>query len=386
MTATMPRTGPGSGPGRRIRRPLDIVILGLSITSSWGNGHATTYRALVRALARRGHRVSFLECDKPWYAANRDLPSPPWCRLGLYADPDELTRRHARRVADADLVIVGSYVPDGVAVGRWAIGTACGLVAFYDIDTPVTLARLASGNTEYLSADLVPDYDLYLSFTGGPTLERLEREFGSPMARPLYCSVDAEAYHPGTARPVLDLGYLGTYSPDRQPKVETLLCEPAALWRDGRFAVAGPQYPADTAWPANVARIEHLAPGDHRAFYASQRFTLNVTRADMVAAGWSPSVRLFEAAACGTPILSDPWEGLDAFFEPGREILVVEDAQDVLRCLRDLPEARRREIAGAARARVLAAHTSDHRAAELEAFAAEALARTTRRPVGAAAR
>jgi spore maturation protein CgeB len=380
MTSTMSQTGPDQAPSR----PLDIVVLGLSITSSWGNGHATTYRALVRALARRGHRVTFLECDRPWYAANRDLPSPPWCRLGLYDDPDDLARRYARQVAEADLVIVGSYVPDGVAVGRWAIGTARGLVAFYDIDTPVTLAKLARGDTEYLSPDLVPGYDLYLSFTGGPTLDRLEREFGSPMARPLYCSVDADAYHPDTARPVLDLGYLGTYSPDRQPKVEALLCEPASRWSEGRFAVAGPQYPAETAWPGNVERIEHLAPGDHRAFYASQRFTLNVTRADMVAAGWSPSVRLFEAAACGTPILSDWWEGLDAFFVPGREILVVEGAEDVLRCLRDLSEERRREIAGTARSRVLAAHTSDHRAAELEAYAGEAMARLARRPLTAA--
>lgn len=358
----------------RTSAPLRIVFLGLSITSSWGNGHATTYRALVKALARRGHRITFLECDKPWYAENRDLPDPPWCRLGLYRDPDELERRYAGTVAKADLVVVGSFVPDGVRVGSWAIGTARGLVAFYDIDTPVTLAKLARGDTEYLSADLIPDYDLYLSFTGGPTLARLENEFGALLARALYCSVDPEAYFPERGEPRVDLGYLGTYSADRQPKIDRLLVDPARCWPDGRFTVAGPQYPADIDWPANVVRVDHLPPGEHRAFYNSQRFTLNVTRDDMVAAGWSPSVRLFEAAACGTPLISDWWDGLDDLFVRDREILIAETAEDVLRRLHDLSEGERRRIARAARARVLKSHTADHRAAELETHAADALA------------
>lgn len=361
------------------RTRLDIVFLGLSITSSWGNGHATTYRALVKALARRGHRVTFLECDKPWYAENRDLPEPPWCRLGLYDSLDDLAPRYGALVAKADLVVVGSFVPDGVSIGAWAVGTARGIVAFYDIDTPVTLAKLARGDTEYLTPDLIPDYDLYLSFTGGPTLDRLERDYGAPMARALYCSVDPDAYFPEPAPATLDLGYLGTYSPDRQPKIDRLLVEPARGWPQGRFMVAGPQYPADIDWPANVARIDHLAPGEHRRFYNAQRFTLNVTRTDMVAAGWSPSVRLFEAAACGTPILSDWWDGLDAVFEPGREILVVGDAEDVLRHLRGLRDGDRLALAEAARARVLKAHTASHRAAELEAYAAEAVAATRKR-------
>ncbi|HEV7371741.1 CgeB family protein [Arenibaculum sp.] len=367
----------------KARIKLDIVFLGLSITSSWGNGHATTYRALVKALARRGHRVTFLECDKPWYAENRDLPDPPWCRLGLYGDLDDLASRYGALVAKADLVVVGSFVPDGVNVGAWAIETARGLVAFYDIDTPVTLAKLVRGDTEYLTPALISEYDLYLSFTGGPTLDRLESEYGAAMARALYCSVDPDDYFPGTAPETLDLGYLGTYSPDRQPKIDRLLIEPARAWPEGRFTVAGPQYPAGIEWPANVARIDHLAPGEHRRFYNAQRFTLNVTRADMVAAGWSPSVRLFEAAACGTPILSDWWEGLDAVFEPGREILVVDGTEDVLRHLRDLGEEDRQALANAARARVLKGHTAAHRAAELEAYAAEAFA-TTRRPASTA--
>ena len=353
--------------------PLAVVFIGLSITSSWGNGHATTYRGLVRELARRGHRVTFLERDVEWYRSNRDMPAPEGCETILYETLDELRREHAARVRDADVVVVGSYVPDGVRVGEWAAATARGLCAFYDIDTPVTLAKLARGDHEYLTPALVARYGLYLSFTGGPTLRRLERELGSPMARALYCSVDPALYHPEAAELRYDLGYMGTYSDDRQPTLDRLLVEPARRWPAGRFVVAGPLYPEAIAWPPNVERVTHLAPREHRAFYRAQRFTLNVTRADMVAAGWSPSVRLFEAAACATPIVSDWWPGLDEVLAPGREILVARSADDALRAARDLPDADRLALGEAARARVLAAHTAAHRAAEFEAYAAEAL-------------
>ena len=352
---------------------LAVVFIGLSITSSWGNGHATTYRGLVRELARRGHRVTFLERDVEWYRSNRDMPAPEGCETILYETLDELRGEHAARVRDADVVVVGSYVPDGVRVGEWAAATARGLCAFYDIDTPVTLAKLARGDHEYLTPALVARYGLYLSFTGGPTLRRLERELGSPMARALYCSVDPALYHPEAAELRYDLGYMGTYSDDRQPTLDRLLVEPARRWPAGRFVVAGPLYPDAIAWPPNVERVTHLAPREHRAFYRAQRFTLNVTRADMVAAGWSPSVRLFEAAACATPIVSDWWPGLDEVLAPGREILVARSADDALRAARDLPDADRLAMGEAARARVLAAHTAAHRAAEFEAYAAEAL-------------
>ena len=353
---------------------MRVVVLGLSITSSWGNGHATTYRGLLRELARRGHEVTFLERDVPWYAAHRDLPNPVFCATRLYPSPDELERRFSGLVARADAVILGSYVPDGVRVGEWLCATAKGLKAFYDIDTPVTLAKLARGEHEYLAPGLIPSLDLYLSFTGGPTLRRLEDELGAPMARALYCSVDEAAYRPLEVPVRFDLGYLGTYSADRQPKVEALLLGPARAMPEARFAVAGAQYPPEVDWPENVERAEHLAPPDHPAFYAAQRFTLNVTRADMVAAGWSPSVRLFEAGACGVPVVSDAWDGLDALFRPGEEILLAEWPEDVLRLLRDLPEERRRAVGAAARAKVLARHTAAVRARELEAHLLEAAA------------
>jgi len=354
---------------------LRIVILGLSITSSWGNGHATTYRGLVRELTARGHDILFLERDVPWYASNRDMARPRHGRTALYLDLAELKGRFATEIAEADMVMVGSYVPDGAEVGAWVTQTARGLTAFYDIDTPVTLAKLARGEEEYLTADLIREYQLYLSFTGGPTLERLEQEFGSPMARPLYCSVDPDLYYPESLALRWDLGYMGTYSDDRQPALSKLLIEPARAWPEGSFAVAGPQYPKSVRWPRNVHRVQHLPPRRHRGFYNAQRFTLNLTRADMVAAGYSPSVRLFEAAACGTPIISDYWDGLDTLFEPGTEILIARSSHDVLEWVRDIPDEERRTLGSRSRARVLAEHTAAHRAAELEGYALALLSR-----------
>jgi spore maturation protein CgeB len=351
---------------------VKLVVLGLSLSSSWGNGHATTYRALLRAFAARGHEVLFLERDVPWYAASRDLAKPDFCRFALYADLDELKRRWTAEVEAADAVIVGSYVPEGVAVGAWVQRSARGVTGFYDIDTPVTLAKLAAGDEEYLSAELIAGYDLYLSFTGGPTLERIMRRYGAPAARALYCSVDAEAYRPTPEPKRWDLSYLGTYSQDRQPTLERLLLEPARRAPQLKFCVAGPQYPADIDWPPNVERLEHVPPAEHPAFYAASRFTLNVTRADMIAAGYSPSVRLFEAAACGTPIISDIWDGLDSLFRPAREIVLARSGEDVLDVLTRVREPARRAMAEAARERILTAHTADHRAAELEAYLHEA--------------
>ncbi len=361
---------------------LRIVILGLSITSSWGNGHATTYRGLVRELAARGHSVLFLERDAPWYAENRDLPEPPYGRTRLYGSLEELRDRYAEAVRDADLVVVGSYVPEGVAVGDWVTATATrAATAFYDIDTPVTLARLRRGDHEYLAPHLIPRFDLYLSFSGGPILRELEREYGSRMARPLYCSFDPELYYPVPRQPAWDLGYMGTYSDDRQPPLERLGLEPARRWPEGRFVVAGPQYPSSVAWPENVERLEHLPPGEHRDVYAAQRFTLNITRADMIAAGYSPSVRLFEAAACATPVISDYWDGIHEFFANGTEILISRSPEETLRYLRETPDEERLAIGRRARERVLAGHTAAHRAAEVEQYAREILAhRAAARP------
>jgi spore maturation protein CgeB len=345
---------------------LDIVVLGLSITSSWGNGHATTYRALLRALAARGHRVLFLERDVPWYAGNRDLAQPPYARVELYANREELEDRFAAAVRNADLTIVGSYVPEGIDVIAWVLATAKNRTAFYDIDTPETLAALAEDRCEYLARALVPGFDLYLSFTGGPTLRRLEREVGARRARPLFCSFDPAAYYPEPQVITWDLGYMGTYCEGRQPALDRLLCEPAAAELGHRFVVAGPLYPGEVLWPPNVERTDHVGPADHRTFYCRQRFTLNLTRPRMAAAGYAPSVRLFEAAACGVPIISDAWPGLETLFVPGREIVVARGPADVQRALCTLGDEERALMGDRARRRVLAEHTAAERAAELE--------------------
>jgi spore maturation protein CgeB len=351
---------------------LEIVIIGLSITSSWGNGHATTYRGLVGELCARGHSVLFLERDAPWYAENRDLPKPPFCRTCLYESVEELKAVYGTDVRSADLCIVGSFTPDGADICEWVTALAKGVSAFYDIDTPVTLAKLERGEWDYLTPRVISRFDLYLSFTGGPTLQRLEQQYASPMARALYCAVDPLLYAPTATLKRWDLGYMGTYSDDRQPSLERLLVEPARRWREGSFVVAGPQYPTSIRWPANISRIQHLAPATHREFYNSQRFTLNITRAEMIAAGYSPSVRLFEAAACATPIISDFWAGLDEFFEIGTEILVAKDSREALRLLTEVPENERIALGGRARKRVLAEHTAGRRAEQLEDYVEEA--------------
>ena len=365
---------------------LDIVIFGLSITSSWGNGHATTYRGLVKALAERGHSVTFLERDVPWYADHRDLPSPPYCDTQLYSSLKEVPQRFGQAVADADLVIIGSYVPTGAVLGDWLTSHARGITAFYDIDTPVTLAKLESGDTDYITPALIPRFDLYLSFTGGPVLKTIEEQYGSRHAVPLYCAVDPAIHAPADVAVDAALGYLGTYSPDRQPSVERMLIEPARAAPESRFLVAGAQYPGDVIWPGNVEYIEHLPPSEHPAFYCRQRYTLNVTRADMIAVGYSPSVRLFEAAACGVPIISDNWSGLDTLFTPGKDIFTAAGTNDIVEILNEVPEERRKAIAAAARRCVLQNHTAQHRAQQLETYYREAVtARRPRRPVEAVA-
>jgi len=356
---------------------MKIVIYGLTITSAWGNGHATTYRSLVKALARLGHRVQFIEKDVEWYHNNRDLLEPEFCSVRLYEDWIAEERSLLREAADADAVIIGSYFPDAIVATRALLAAGHGPLLFYDIDTPITMSQLrAHGRCEYLEAELIPHYSVYLSFTGGPILQELEREFGSPQALPFYCSVDPAHYRPRTVQREYkcDLSYLGTYAADRQPKLMRLLNEPARLLPDSQFIIAGAKYPEDVTWARNVRRITHVSPPEHPTFYSSSRFTLNLTRNDMVAAGFSPSVRLFEASACGAAILSDDWPGLSQFLTPGEEILLPEDAQDVADILTDLTDAQRLRIGERARERILSEHTSVHRAREFEKIVAHCAA------------
>ncbi len=353
---------------------MKIAILGLTITSSWGNGHATTYRSLCTALHKRGHTIDFLEQDVEWYRSNRDLPAPTFCTSHLYWDWELDGRALALRLAaGADVIILGSYFPDGIAAADLLFQQLQKPVLFYDIDTPITLAALRKeGAAAYLRAADIPRFAAYMSFTGGPALTELMTRFGSPFAVPLYCSVDP-AEHARTApdsRYCSDLSYLGTYAADRQPKLMELLNRTAHCAPEASFLVAGPQYPSDTSWAPNVVHLQHVAPPNHSAFYSSSRFTLNLTRRDMVEAGYSPSVRLFEASACQAAIVSDTWPGLETFFTPGDEILLAQDSDDVRDILVSITDGERARIGRNARQRILASHTAAHRAGEFEAIVA----------------
>ena len=345
---------------------LKIVVWGLTVSSSWGNGHATLWRGLIRALAADGHEVVFVERDVDWYRDARDLHALPDGRLLLYTDwADVLAVR--RTLLDADALIVTSYCPDAVAATRLIEAEGRGVRVFYDLDTPVTLARLAAGEAvDYLPPDGLGGFDLVLSYTGGPALDALERRLGARRTAPLYGHVDPTAHRPVASQDMFrgDLSYLGTYADDRQATVERLFLAPARAAPHARFVLGGSGYPADFPWAPNIFFMRHVAPADHPAFFCSSRATLNVTRGDMAAMGWCPSGRLFEAAACGAPIVSDDWAGLDRFFRPGEEILLADTADDVLAALA-LSDAELRRIADAARARVLAEHSSAARAREL---------------------
>lgn len=349
------------------KKKLNIVIIGLSITSSWGNGHATTYRSLIKGLHKRGHQVLFLEKDVPWYSIQRDIQNFPFCKVELYKTETELFSEYKNKVADADCVIIGSFVHNGVEAAQWMQKTARGIKVFYDIDTPVTLSKLKNNDYEYLTPALIPGFDLYLSFTGGPLLDFIMDIYKAPKALPFYCSVDPEIYHPQPLESKWDIGYIGTYSNDRQPGLEELLIKPAQKLPNKKFIVAGPQYPKIT-WPKNLIKIEHIPPDQHCSFYNAQRYTLNLTRADMKTAGFSPSVRLFEAAACGVPVISDVWQGLDSFFTLEEEILTAHDYKQVMEILSEKSEDSRKKIGNKARIKVLANHTGVHRAIEFENY------------------
>lgn len=340
------------------------MILGLSLSSSWGNGHATVYRGLLKELARLGVEATFVEKDVPWYSSNRDLPAPPFARLHLYRDAAELMDLLDSGLPAADVVLMGSYFPDGILAADWLSSHPGPLRLYYDIDTPVTLAAFASrGGAKYLRADQLSIFDAVLSFTGGRALGELVERWGARRAVAFYCALDPETHLRTDPDPRFQsrMGYMGTYSQDRHAAWERLFLRPAALLPEQQFVLAGPQYPP-LELPPNVRHYQHLPPSDHSAFYSSCDVTLNITRAPMVEWGYSPSVRLFEAAGCATCVVSDRWEGLGELFEEGKEILVVDGEDEMLRLLRGLGRDELLEIGERARLRVLRDHSCAARA------------------------
>jgi spore maturation protein CgeB len=349
---------------------MKLVVFGLTVSSSWGNGHATLWRGLARAWDRRGHDLVFFERDVPYYAGNRDLDRLPGRgELVLYRHWDEVRVRAAQQVGEADAVMVTSYCPDGIEATELIAGESTDAVRlFYDMDTPVTLENLREGRpVPYIGPRGLAGFDITLSYTGGPALAELRERLGAREVCTLYGHVDPQLHRrvAPVTNYVCGLSYLGTYAQDRQAQVEELLVEPARRLPQVEFLIGGAQYPQDFPWARNIRFVRHMPPSEHPGFFSSSRWTLNVTRRAMAANGWCPSGRLFEAAACGTPVITDAWEGLDEFFAPGEEVMVARTAQDVVDTL-ELTEAQTRRIALAAHERVLARHTAAHRAQELE--------------------
>lgn len=358
---------------------MNLVFFGLTISSSWGNGHATLLRGLFRALVARGHSIVFFERDVPYYAEHRDLWQLEGCELVLYGEWAEALPHAQRRLADADVGVVTSYCPDGVAASELLLGSKARLRVFYDLDTPVTLESLRAGlPVAYLPPQGLGDFDLVLSYTGGAALDELRTRLGARRVAPLYGSVDPSVHHRVAPASVYeaDFSYLGTYAEDRQGALEELFIEPARRLPDLRFLIGGSKYPQDFPWASNIFYVMHVPPPAHPAFYSSSALTLNITRRAMAEMGYCPSGRLFEAAACGTPILSDAWEGLEQFFTPGAEIIVARNTEEALGALALTREELAR-VARAARERSLDEHTASKRAAELEKILDETAARSS---------
>ena len=361
---------------------MKLTFIGLTLSSSWGNGHATPYRALLRALAGRGCELSFYERDVHYYYSRRDLERCDYARLELYPTWDEVREQALREARFSDAVILGSFVPEGERIAAELLDLGRPLRVFYDLDTPVTLARLGMGECEYIAAAQLARFDLVLSFTGGGVLEVLRSVFGARMARPLYGCVDPDVYVRTAPRAefAAELAYMGTYAADRQEKLDALFLEPARRMPQRPFLLAGSLYPWEWGpyWPANVRRLEHVTPAEHPEFYSSARLALNITRATMATYGYCPSGRFFEAAACGAPIVSDRWEGIEEFFRDGEEIFLAESAEDVAGAMERSDEELAR-VARRARERTLAEHTGERRAEQLLAYLEEARA-TKQRP------
>jgi spore maturation protein CgeB len=365
---------------------VKFTIFGLTISSSWGNGHATPYRAIVRALARMGHRVTFYEKDVHYYASHRDLPERDACEVVLYPDWDAVRTEALREAASSDVTINASYCPGGARIIDDVLGLARPLKVFYDLDTPVTLENLSLNDVDYLRRDQVPNFDLYLSFTGGRTLDVLHDVWNARRVAALYGCVDPDVHTRVWPKPEFrcDLSYMGTFAADRQQKLERLFMWPAERKPDSTFVLAGSLYPWNWEWPKNLRRFEHIAPNDHPAFYSSSRMTLNITRKGMATYGYCPSGRLFEAAACSTPLVSDWFEGLDAFFTPNREIMIAHTEQDVMDAL-GASDAELERIAREARQRTLDEHTGEARARQLVEYCEAAMSGRARSEPASAA-
>lgn len=351
---------------------LRIAFFGSSIVSAYWNGAATYYRGMVRALAACGHRITFYEPDAYGRQQHRDIADPDWARVVVYPGEGEAGVRGALADArGADLVIKAS----GVGVFDELLEAAVlemarpgALAAFWDVDAPATLERVSNDPTDPFRS-LIPRYDLVLTFGGGPPVVDAYTALGARSCTPIYNAIDPATHHPTPPEPRFTgaLGFLGNNLPDREARVEEFFLRAAAAVPEERFLLGGSGW-EHKPLPPNVDYLGHVYTRDHNAFNCTPRAVLNIGRESMARFGFSPATRVFEAAGAGACLITDAWEGIEQFLEPEREVLVAHDGAEVAEHVRSLTPARARAIGQAALARVLAEHTYDHRAAQLEAL------------------
>jgi spore maturation protein CgeB len=346
---------------------MKLIVFGLSVSSAWGNGRATLWRGLIRALAAKGHSVTFYERDTDYQALHRDGFDLPNGKLIVYSDFDEIRSSAAAALQMADVGMVTSNCPDALAASQLVLGSAVETRAFYELDTPITLSRLTRGeHVAYIGERGLRDFDIVLSYTGGPALQQLQHMLGARRVAPLYGAVDPQMHQAKAPNPQYqaDLAYLGRYSPERLAVLEELFLAPARERPDLTFAIGGSQYPSDFAWAPNIKYLWDVPPSERAAYDCSARMNLNVRRGPMAALGFCPSGRLFEVAASGTPLISDGWPGLSQFYEPGYDLIVAQSKEDVLDAL-DLSDAELRAMSQRARERTLSEHSFARRAEQL---------------------
>jgi spore maturation protein CgeB len=349
---------------------LDIAFFGSSLVSAYWNGAATYYRGILKALARRGHRITFYEPDAYGRQQHRDIPDPGWARVVVYpGEGEEGVQRALEEARGADLVVKASGVGvfdeflerEVLALRRPGV-----LVVFWDVDAPATLERVRENPADPFRA-LIPGYDLILTYGGGAPVVREYEGLGARGCVPIYNALDPETHYPVAANSKFEceLGFLGHRLPDREARVEEFFLRAASLLPQHRFLLGGNGW-EDKWLPVNVRYLGHVYTGDHNAFNCTPRAILNVNRASMARTGYSPPTRIFEAAGAGACIITDRWAGIEEFLEPGREVLVASDGGEVASYLEGLTAERAAEIGGAALARVLAEHTYERRAAAVE--------------------
>lgn len=356
---------------------MNIAFFGSSLVSAYWNGAATYYRGIIRALHELGHTTTFYEPDAFDRQKHRDIPDPEYADIVVYsADSEQEVVEAVRRADHAELLVKAS----GVGVHDELLEKAVlemqspdRLVVFWDVDAPATLERMQNDGEDAFRS-LVTEYDMIFTYGGGEPVVQAYERFGAKRCVPIYNALDPTTHHPVDPDPKFDgdLGFLGNRMPDREMRVWEFFFHPARTMKDKRFLIGGSGWDQNVPEEQNIKYLGHVYTRDHNAFNCTPRSVLNITRDSMVRFGFSPPTRVFEAAGAGACLITDAWEGIEVFLEPGKECLVAGSGDEVIEILEDLDDERARSIGNAALERVLSEHTYSHRAAELDALLDEA--------------